>query len=85
MFHEVLGHAGIEQTLIVLHQHFYWNGIKGDIRKYVMCCDACQRSKLVHLHLSDLQAPAIYGPLWHVHIDLAGPFLTSPLCVKDCL
>ncbi len=23
-----------------------------------------------------MQAPAIYGPLWHVHVDLAGPFRT---------
>lgn len=23
-----------------------------------------------------MQASAIYGPLWHVHVDLAGPFRT---------
>ncbi len=59
--------------------HFHWNGIKNDVAKYVKCCDACQRSKLVHLALPDLHPPAVYGPLWHVHIDLAGPFPTSPL------
>ena len=76
LFHEVLGHAGVEQTLTVLHQHFHWNGIKHDITLYVKCCDSCQRSKLVHLDMPDLQQPAIYGPLQHVHVDLAGPFRT---------
>ena len=26
-----------------------------------------------------MQAPAIYSPLWHVHVDVAGPFKT-PQC-----
>jgi hypothetical protein len=49
---EVLGHAGVEQTLTVLHQHFHWNGIKHDITLYVKCCDSCQTSKLVHHDIS---------------------------------
>ena len=77
LFHEALGHAGVEQTLTVMHQHFHWAGIKSDIALYIQACDACQRSKLVHLNLPDLQVPAVYGPLWHVHVDLAGPFRTS--------
>ena len=77
LFHEALGHAGVEQTLTVMHQHFHWAGIKSDIALYIQACDACQRSKLVHLNLPDLQLPAVYGPLWHVHVDLAGPFRTS--------
>ena len=77
LFHEALGHAGVAQTLTVMHQHFHWTGIKSDIGLYVQACDACQRSKLVHLDLPDLQVPAVYGPLWHVHVDLAGPFRTS--------
>ena len=59
-----------------MHQHFHWNGIKHDITLYVKCCDSCQRSKLVHLDMPDLQQPAVHGPLQHVHVDLAGPFRT---------
>lgn len=77
LVHEALGHAGVEQTLTVMHQHFHWAGIRSDIALYIKACDACQRSKLVHLHLPDLQAPAVYGPLWHGHVDLAGPFKTK--------
>ena len=59
-----------------MHQHFHWRGIKADIALYIGSCDSCQRSKLVTLDLPEMQAPAIYGPLWHVHVDLAGPFRT---------
>jgi hypothetical protein len=72
----VLDHAGVEQTFTVLHLHFRWNGIKHDITLYVKCCDSCQRSKLEHLDMPDLQHPAIYGPLQHVHVDPVGPFRT---------
>ena len=60
-----------------MHQHFHRTGVKKDIELYLKACDACQRSKLVHLNLPDMQIPAIYGPLWHVHVDLAGPFKTA--------
>ena len=45
LFHEVLGHAGIAQTSTVMHQHFYWTGIKKDIELYLKACAACQRNK----------------------------------------
>jgi hypothetical protein len=76
LFREALGHAGIEQTLAVMHRHFHGNGIKHDIGLHVKCCDSCQRGKLVSLEMPDLQQPGIYGPLRHVHVDLAGPFKT---------
>ena len=77
LFHEALGHAGVQQSLTVMHQNFHWAGIKSDIALYIQACDTCQRSKLVHLTLPKLQVPAVYGPSWHVHVDLAGPFKTS--------
>ncbi len=78
MLHECFGHCGIEQSLIQLHMHFHWAGIKADVRLYVRCCDACQRRKLVLPDPPALQQPIIYGPFKHVHVDLAGPFEVSP-------
>jgi hypothetical protein len=83
--HETLGHAGIEQTLVVMHQHFHWPGIKEDIQSLCRVCDSCQKQKLILASPPDMQQPAIYGPLKHVHIDLAGPFLTHHYDVEGRL
>jgi hypothetical protein len=73
MFHDMLGHAGISQTLIFLHQHVHWPGIKADLSYYIKCCPACQKVKLILPELEHPTIPVLYGPLRHVHIDLAGP------------
>lgn len=77
MFHDTLGHAGIEQTLKVLHLHYHWTGIKLDVTTFVACCIPCQKVKAHRPQPPLLQPAAIYGPLAHVHIDLAGPFMTA--------
>ena len=78
VFHaDLLAHSGVTQTLAALHQHFHWPGIKADIAMHVKCCDSCQRHKLLLPNMPPMQAPAIYGPFRHVHVDLAGPFVAS--------
>jgi hypothetical protein len=69
MFHDSLGHAGVEQTLRVLHFHFHWVGIKRDVASYVASCNACQKVKASLPEPPPLQPPVIYGPLSHVHMD----------------
>ena len=71
------GHAGIEQTLIDMHQHFHWPGLRADIVSYCKCCDAYQRQRLVMASPPDLEQPAIYRPLRHVHLDPSGPFFNN--------
>lgn len=80
MVHESLGHAGISQTLAALHLYYHWRNVKEDIARYIKSCDACQRQNLALPSPPDLQEPEIYGPLQHLHVDLAGPFPapTSP-------
>ena len=63
----MLAHAGIEQTLAFAHLHFHWGGIKSDISKYIKCCDACQRQRMLLPDLPELQEPKIYGPFMHPH------------------
>jgi hypothetical protein len=74
MIHDVLGHSGVTQTLVVMHQHFHWVGIKSDITTYVSTCEACQRVKARLPEHPPLQRPVEGGPLCHVHIDLFGPY-----------
>ena len=74
MFHDTLGHAGMNQTFHILHEHVYWPGIKSDVEIFVRSCHACQTRKCLAVEPETLHEPAIYGPLQHVHVDLAGPF-----------
>lgn len=78
MFHDTLGHPGVGQTLRILHFHFHWPGVKNDIALYVSCCVSCQKLKVEPPNPPPLQPPILYGPLKHVHIDLAGPFSVAP-------
>lgn len=76
VMHDALGHAGVNQTVEYMQQHFHWAGLRQDVSVYVKQCDACQRRKLVMPQPPPLQQPVIRGPFEHVHIDLAGPFKT---------
>jgi transposase InsO family protein len=73
-FHDRLGHAGISQTLAVLHQHFHWPGLKADIAAYVQQCHACQVQRLELQTVPEQHLPRLSGPFEHIHIDLTGPF-----------
>ena len=73
-FHDRLGHAGVSQTLAVLHQHYHWPGIKADIAGFTRQCHACQVRRLELQFVTEIGVPRMSGPFEHVHIDLAGPF-----------
>ncbi len=73
-FHDILGHAGINQTVSAMRQYYTWPGISADVAAVVQCCDACQRRALLSPPVQDLHPPEVYGPLQHVHVDLCGPF-----------
>lgn len=83
--HDVLGHAGVKQTVAYMQQHFHWRGLYSDVKLFVKQCDACQRRKLVQPAVPPLQEPAIRGPFEHVHIDLCGPFATPVVDVHGQL
>ena len=40
-----LGHLGIEQTIDLLRDHFYWPGMLTDTTKHVKDCERCLRFK----------------------------------------
>ena len=42
MFHDGQGHQGIERTIALCWEQFYWNTMFQDVTKYVTECPQCQ-------------------------------------------
>jgi hypothetical protein len=77
VYHDALGHCGVNQLLKCIQNFFLWRGIKEDAETFLHACDACQHKRSALPELPDLQQPLMpVGPFKHVHIDLAGPFET---------
>ena len=74
MYHDMLGHAGIEHTQRVLSKQVYWPNIKKDVSAFCMACMVCQQRKAVMYESETMENTAIHGALKHIHVDLAGPF-----------
>jgi transposase InsO family protein len=77
LYHNRLGHSGIENTRIFLAPHFRWPGFKTDIKAVVLSCDACQRRKYRPLGSTEPQRFPITRALDTVHVDLTGPFIVD--------
>lgn len=74
LYHDMLGHAGVDHTHRVLTQQVYWPDIRKDVRAYCLACIVCQQRKAVMYQPDAIQKTEIHGALNHVHVDLAGPF-----------
>ena len=44
-YHTYILHTGRYRTQAMIHQHFYWPGIRKNARKEVTKCDVCQLTK----------------------------------------
>ena len=51
-------HCGRDRMLAEMQRRFEWHGMAGDVEKYVLTCDACQRNK----HSKQLK-PGLLMPL----------------------
>ena len=74
MFHDMLGHAGIEHTHRAMSRQIYWPGLKMDVTAYCLSCMVCQQRKAVMYEAEGLEHTELHGALKHIHADLAGPF-----------
>ena len=45
LLHDGQGHQGIERTIVLCQERFYWNTMFQDITKYVKNCPRCQIAK----------------------------------------
>ena len=77
--HPTAGHPGHYKTLELISRNYFWPGMSKDIRRYVMGCDACQRTEpkrtpdAAPLHPHDVPPRP-----WHtISMDLVGPLPIS--------
>ena len=73
------GHLGIKKTTDRVFANFYWPGVQGDIRRYCVSCDICQRTvpkgRVSKVPLGRM--PLIDTPFRRVAVDLVGPIYPS--------
>ncbi|KAD6795956.1 hypothetical protein E3N88_06852 [Mikania micrantha] len=68
-------HPGSTKMYRDLRQHFWWNGMKEDVAKYVSHCLTCQQVKIEHQRASGLLQP-LDIPLWKWD-DISMDFVTG--------
>jgi hypothetical protein len=76
--HKTVGHQGTEKCIAHLAHTFYCKNLGRKVRKFISCCDVCQRFKhpnRVYIIESRSHLPSSPGGL--LAIDLYGPLPTS--------
>jgi hypothetical protein len=72
-------HYGTDHTLTKISRHFYWPGIRHDVKDYVRKCNACQRYKVDNKKPAGLlQTPVLHQRFEFLSIDLFGPLPEVP-------
>ena len=67
-----MGHFGVENTLEILHEHFYWLNMKHDVQSIYDKCTPCKKGK------SKVMPHGFYTPLSmpnHPWIDFSMDFV----------
>jgi hypothetical protein len=54
----IAGHPGFQKTYMAIKHHYYWQGMKSDIKNYVERCLKCQVSKI-----EQVKNPGLLQPL----------------------
>ena len=67
MYHDMLGHAGIEHTHRILAQQVYWPGMKKDVAGCCMACIVCQQRKVIMYEQDTMENTKIHGALPSAH------------------
>jgi len=78
-FHN-LSHPGIQKSIQIIKQRYYWPSLDKDVKEYVKNCQNCQKAK-VQLHTRSPIVP-ISAPsdrFTTVHIDIVGPLPLAKL------
>ena len=53
----LMGHFGVDKTYVMLHEHFFWPGMRHDVHKVCQHCIKCREAK------SKLKPHGLYTPL----------------------
>ena len=63
------GHFGIQKTLDMLAQHFFWPKMLGTVGKHILRCEVCMRAKLTFHKGEYRPLPVASHPWEHVSMD----------------
>ena len=66
--HNDIGHLGVERSLDLLKDRFYWAGMAKDMENHIKSCDRCLRFK-AKPHKTELHPILATHPMELVHID----------------
>ena len=73
------GHPGPEKQYLQLINHFFWPGMRTDIRITISACEVCCRNKRVpRAPRASLTKFHAGEPMERVHVDILGPLTESP-------
>jgi hypothetical protein len=65
----VAGHFGIQKTLDMLAQHFYWPKMLGTVGKHILKCETCLKAKVTFHKGEYLPLPVPHKPWEHLSMD----------------
>jgi hypothetical protein len=51
------GHGGVTKTFDLITRHFWWPGLRKDVKSFIAVCDSCQRVKSDHQRPAGLLQP----------------------------
>ncbi|KAJ1183121.1 hypothetical protein NDU88_008292 [Pleurodeles waltl] len=67
-------HAGIQATITILQQRYWWPGLCRRTKQYVLCCDICQQIKGSNIRRPPQTSLLVSDkPLQCVYLDHCGP------------
>ena len=66
--HDDNGHLGMERTLGLLQERFYWPKMADDVCTHICTCDRCLRIKQLQ-ERSEMQPILVSYPMELVHLD----------------
>ena len=74
-YHTYLLHPGSTRTEETIKQHFYWQNLQSDVKKYVGTCETCQKCKKQKSKYGWLPAKEAEAVPWErLCVDLIGPY-----------
>lgn len=76
--HQLGGHVGVNKTLHMIKNLYYWPGMLEDVKVGVHCCLACQMTKGKNgRERAPLQSSLVGEPFERIAIDISGPYHKS--------
>ncbi|XP_010530494.1 PREDICTED: uncharacterized protein LOC104807077 [Tarenaya hassleriana] len=66
----LMGHFGVEKTLVMVKEHFFWSHLKRDVERFVARCIICHQAKSkTHPHGLYLPLPIPFCPWTDLSMD----------------